>query len=35
MIERNSKIEILFDGGDIRTIDLKNLDGIQTFKMDP
>ena len=34
-MERNSKMEILFDGGDVRTVDLKNLDSVQTFKMDP
>ena len=35
MVERNSKMEIQFDGGDIRTVDLKNLDSIQTYQMDP
>jgi len=28
MMERNSKMEILFDGGDVRTVDLKNLDSV-------
>ena len=33
--ERNSKIEVLFDGGDTKTLELKNLDKYENFKIDP
>lgn len=34
-VERNKMIQIMFDGGETRKITLKNLDSVQSFKIEP